>query len=286
MSVANRRGCRVVRNETWLEILGDELRARGMADDRSVEVVVETETFLADSGEDAIVHFGSPDRYAMELCDQLAHPEAAPAAHRDQPPLVEVMDLYRTFRSKPVLSGISFRLQPGELLVLVGPNGAGKSTLLRIVAGLDRPDRGSVIRCGRIGYTPQQGGLDPYLRPLDHFKIFGGAIGLGSDEAVRRGQHLAAELRWTVTPETEMAKQLSGGTQRKLNVVTALLTEPDVLVLDEPYQGMDGESSRRLWALLSTFCAGGGAVVLSTHQTDALSRADTVIELGGAHTCP
>jgi ABC-2 type transport system ATP-binding protein len=67
-------------------------------------------------------------------------------------------------------------------------------------------------------------------------------------------------------------------------VITAMLTEPDVLVLDEPYQGMDAESTRRFWALLSSFCAGGGAAIVSTHQTDALSRAHTVLELGGDRT--
>lgn len=270
-----------MRNETWLEMLGDELRALGMADDRSVEVVVETETFLVDTDETAIAHFGPPAGYAASLYAELASPDARPAVRRAGTPLIEAVKVCRTFRSKPVLRDVSFSLHPGELLALIGPNGAGKSTLLRIIAGMDRPDSGTVTRHGRVGFTPQQGGLDPYLRPMEHFEIFGAAKGLSRADAVRVGQRLAAELRWSVTRNTEIAKELSGGTQRKLNVVTSMLTEPDVLVLDEPYQGMDAESTRRLWALLSTFCAGGGAVIVSTHQTDALSRAHTVLEIDG-----
>jgi ABC-type multidrug transport system ATPase subunit len=267
-----------MRNETWLAMLGDELRVLGMDPARSVEVVVETESFLVDAGEDAFTHFGPPAEYAATLCRALVD-RPTPAAPAPQPPVLEAAGLRRSFRSRPVLTGVSLRLHPGQLVALTGPNGSGKTTLLRIVAGLDRPDAGDVRRSGRIGYTPQAGGVDPTLRPDEHFVVFGGAVGMPGDEAVRRGRRLAGELRWEVDGSTPVAGKLSGGTQRKLCIVTALLTDPEVLLLDEPYQGMDAESTRRFWDLLASYCDAGGAAVVSTHQADALARVDAVLEL-------
>jgi ABC-type multidrug transport system ATPase subunit len=271
-----------MRNDTWLEMLGDELRVLGMAPARSVEVVVETESFLLDTGEEAFAHFGSPTDYAAVLCQELTDSIARTTPFDGGAPLIEADGLCRSFRSRRVLTGVSLCLRPGQLVALTGPNGSGKTTLLRIVAGLDRPDAGHVRRRGRIGYTPQAGGVDPTLRPDEHFVVFGGAVGMGSHEAVRRGRLLAGELCWEVDRSTPVAGKLSGGTQRKLCITTALLTEPEILLLDEPYQGMDAESTRRFWDLLGGYCEAGGAAVVSTHQTDALGRAHAVLELDGA----
>lgn len=162
--------------------------------------------------------------------------------------------------------------------MLVGPNGSGKSTFLRVLAGLTRADAGEVEIDGSVGYAPQQGGLVPHLRPWEHFVLFGHARGLSRAAAVQSGRLLAEQLGWDAL-HAPMAGELSGGTQQKLNVVLAALGEPDVLLLDEPYQGLDRDSMRRFWELLWSWRDAGRAVLVVSHALDAVDRADVVVEL-------
>jgi ABC-type multidrug transport system ATPase subunit len=269
-----------MRPESWLEALDDELRTRGLSADERADAVVEAESFLHESGADPLQHFGAPAVYA----DSLAGAVGATRPERRTghgPAVLEASGIGKAFRSRPVLDGVSIRLGGSQLIALIGPNGVGKSTLLRILAGLERPDTGTVERHGRIGYVPQAGGLDPYLRPQEHFELFGTCRGRSRRAARQEGERLARELGWdsTVAPVTA---RLSGGTRQKLSVIAALIGEPEVLLLDEPYQGMDAESTRRLWDLLGVWCDGPGAAIVASHQPDAIARADAVVELAGA----
>ena len=266
-------------DHTWLEAFGHELEAAGIDVGERAAVLVETEGFLAESDVGAFEQFGPPDTYAAVVASALGGSTGrSPAA--DATVAVDVDRVTKSYRGRTVLDGVSLRVTEGEVVVLTGRNGAGKSTLLRVIAGLEQADSGTVHVSGRVGYVPQSGGLDPYLRPLEHFALFGAPNGLDRSGAHAEGCRLARELGWDAAA-APLAGELSGGTQQKLNVIAALLTGPSVLLLDEPYQGMDAASTHRFWDLLWSWQDGGGAAVVSSHSADALSKASNVLEIEG-----
>jgi ABC-type multidrug transport system ATPase subunit len=260
-----------VTRETWLEDLAHELTSLGVGQEQVASIVVEADNHLAETAEAPLEAFGSPARYALQLAAALDH---ARPARPPGPVRVRAHEVSRRDR----LPALSLEVRGGEAVVLVGPNGSGKSTFLRILAGLTRADAGEVEIDGTVGYAPQQGGLVSHLRPWEHFVLFGHARGLSRAAAVRAGRMLAEQLGWDAL-RAPMAGELSGGTQQKLNVVLAALGEPDVLLLDEPYQGLDRDTMRRFWELLWSWRDAGRAVLVVSHALDAVERADVVVEL-------
>jgi len=124
----------------------------------------------------------------------------------------------------------------------------------------------------------QEGGLIDQLRPAEHFVLFGRGRGLSRAQAVQDGRRLAEQLGWDAL-RAPVAGKLSGGTRQKLNVVLAALGDPDVLLLDEPYQGLDRDSVQRFWELLWAWRDEGGCALVVSHAHDAVDRADAVVEL-------
>jgi ABC-type multidrug transport system ATPase subunit len=266
--------------ETWLEELAHELAARGVASADVAAVVVEVEGHLAESAAAPLDDLGTPAAYADTIVGAL-DPRPAPPS-RPGPDRLAVHDLAVSFRRRPVLDGVDLSVGAGEVTLVIGPNGCGKSTLLRAVAGLLVPDRGTVTIDGTIGYAPQSGGLIEHLRPVEHLELFGAGRGLTRAQAVAEGSRIASELGWDATNEPVVG-ELSGGTRQKLNVVLAMLGDPDLLLLDEPYQGLDLESRRRFWELLWAWGDRGGAALVVTHDHDAIERAHAVLELPTLH---
>ncbi len=265
----------------WLAALDHELALRGMTGSDRAEAVLEAEAHLADSEPGAVARelFGPPDRYA----DDLAQASGAPGRRR--PPdgttgawLLQADRVTRSYRGRPALSPTSLTVAPGQVVALVGPNGAGKSTLLRLLAGLEPPDGGTVSRRAATGWVPQSGGLDPFLRPVEHVELFGVARGLSRADARRQGERLARHLGWELTGAPVVGR-LSGGTAQKLRMVLALVGTPRLILADEPYQGLDTDSTRRFWELLWSVCEDGAGAVVSSHDPEVLRRADTVLEL-------
>lgn len=109
-------------------------------------------------------------------------------------------------------------MRRGEIVALIGPNGVGKSTPLRIIDGLEPADAGVVEVSASIGFVPRHGGLDPYLRPAEHFELFGCAGGRSNRVSRAEGRRLARELGWDASSASVVA-ELSGGTRQKLAVV-------------------------------------------------------------------
>ncbi len=275
----DRRGSEV-KNATWLEALDHELQAAGLTASDRMQILVETDGFLGEANLQAFEHFGPAETYATTIAAALRTRTSDGAGSRTTPPVIVVDGVSMSYRHQVVLDQIGFEVAAGALVALTGPNGAGKSTLLRIIAGLEHADAGTVSVDGSVGYVPQSGGLDPYLRPNEHFALFGAAAGLSRRAAVREGNRLANELGW-MADAAPVAGELSGGTRQKLNVITALIGSPDVLLLDEPYQGMDADSTRRFWELLWSRQEAGGTTVVSSHADDALRKASAVIEIEG-----
>ena len=270
-----------MKEASWLDAFGHELEALGVDVDDRAAVLVETEGYLTEMDVSPLDHFGPPDSYAAVIAAALgSRAGRVGAVDPEGAVVVAVERVAKAYRGRTVLDGVSLRATAGEVVVLTGPNGAGKSTLLRVVAGIEPPDSGTVEVTGRIGYVPQRGGLDPYLTPCEHFALFGAPRGLDRASARAEGCRLARELGWDAD-SARVAGELSGGTEQKLNVITALLGGPEVLLLDEPYQGMDAESTRRFWDLLWSWQDGGGTAVVSSHSPDALAKASTVVEIDG-----
>jgi ABC-2 type transport system ATP-binding protein len=189
--------------------------------------------------------------------------------------VLEAHGIRKSFGRHPVLAGVDLEIAAGELVAVVGENGSGKSTLLRILAGDLRPDRGSVTTRGRAGYCPQAVVLDDALTVDQHIRYFQAAYGISGAE---RAEALIARLGYG-TSRRQPAGTLSGGTRQKLSLTLALLHEPALLLLDEPYQGFDWETYLAFWDLAGELRAAGTAILVITHLVFEQERFDRICHL-------
>lgn len=184
----------------------------------------------------------------------------------------------KSHRRRQVLRAVDLTLRAGEIAAVVGGNGSGKSTLLNICAGLVRASSGTVERTPRIGYAPQHEGVAALLTPAEHFRLFGAIHRMNSKKSVAVGTHLASRLGWRPRQDV-IASHLSGGTRQKLNVVLSELNSPDLILLDEPYQGFDHDSYLDFWDQVHRWRDAGAGVLVVTHLLHDLDRVDHVLEL-------
>jgi ABC-2 type transport system ATP-binding protein len=193
---------------------------------------------------------------------------------------LEVRDVAYTYGDRVALDGVGFEIAPGVLTGLLGPNGAGKTTLMRIILGVLSPDRGEVLLHEapvdsevrqHWGYMPQERGLYPGMQVGDQVVYFGRLHGLSRAEATDRAHRLLAELgledRWD-----QRTDKLSGGLQQRLQLATALVHEPDVVVLDEPFAGLDPVAVAELSDSLRERARAGCTVLFSSHQLDLVQN--------------
>jgi ABC-type multidrug transport system ATPase subunit len=185
----------------------------------------------------------------------------------------------RRYGRRPVLRDVSFEAGAGEILGVVGENGAGKSTLLRIVAGLLRPSAGSVRVAGRLGYCDQEAHLAPDLTVAEHFAYFARAYGLAGGAGWRSARDALLEHFGFGRYTAHRVTQLSGGTRQKLHLSLALLHDPDVLVLDEPYLAFDYDTYLRFWSLAEARRALGATILIVSHLVHDRERFTRVLEL-------
>jgi ABC-2 type transport system ATP-binding protein len=185
----------------------------------------------------------------------------------------------KKYGRRTVLSGVDLTVRAGQIAAIVGANGCGKSTFLRICAGLAGADGGEVLVHGTLGFCPQSGGTADFLTPDEHFVLIGAGRGMTREAARDTGRSRAAVLDWPAEPS--QARHLSGGTRQKLNLVLAGLGDPDVLLLDEPYQGFDRGSYLDFWEQAWRWRDAGKAVVVVTHLLNQADRVDLVLDLTG-----
>ncbi|WLW50350.1 ABC transporter ATP-binding protein [Streptomyces sp. YU58] len=188
---------------------------------------------------------------------------------------MEIRDVHHAYRRRVVLRGVDLRLRAGTLCGIVGENGAGKSTLLRILSGELRPTRGSVRHAGRFGYCPQHVVLNDALTVRQHLTYFQTAYRLTD---VRYAEEIMDVLGFTGYAD-ERAGVLSGGTRQKLNVTLALMHDPQVLLLDEPYQGFDWDTYQRFWDLATRLRDAGRSVLIVSHLAYDTERLDELWRL-------
>jgi len=188
-------------------------------------------------------------------------------------------------RRRPVLHGADLALSPGEVVGLVGENGSGKSTLMKILVGALAPDAGRVVRNGVLGYCPQEPLVYPRLTCDEHFDLFGHAYAMPAEAIVASRQAIYDALGFARYAGAR-ADQLSGGTLAKLNLGLALLADPQVLLLDEPYAGFDWDTYQKFWQLVAERRAAGRSVLIVSHFVVDEQRFDRIVTIREGRTVP
>jgi ABC-2 type transport system ATP-binding protein len=199
-------------------------------------------------------------------------------------PLLEAIDLVKSYGPVRALDRFSLHVAPGEIVGLVGHNGAGKTTFVEIVANLIRPDSGRVTidgknpagARGQVGVTPQHIALYPSITPREHLDLFGRLAGLRRAALSTAIDNLAAALRLTDFFDRHVGG-LSGGQQRRVQAATALIHQPGLLMLDEPTAGADLETRQAMLDVVKQRAGEGAAVVYTTHYLPELAELQATI---------
>ena len=185
--------------------------------------------------------------------------------------------LGKRFGARVALEDVSFALARGELVGLVGANGAGKTTLLSILAGVLSPDAGSVSLDGAVGWVPQAVAVYSRLSVAENLRLF---ARLERVEDVDAAVERMLEQTRLGERAAERAGRLSGGNRQRLNIALGLLSDPGVLLLDEPTAALDPEQRERLWEFIGSLAARQTTVLFASHELSEVERhADRVLAL-------
>lgn len=199
--------------------------------------------------------------------------------------LIEVSSLEKRFGDVLAVRGISFTVRSGEIFGLVGPDGAGKTTTTRMLAGVMRPDAGSIVIDGvnvldhpdqakrHVSYMPQRFGLYEDLTVDENIHFYADLFEVDRKVWQARASTMLAAANM-MSFRKRLAGQLSGGMKQKLGLICSLVHTPRVLLLDEPTTGVDPLSRREFWQILYTLRGEGVAIVLSTAYLDEAERCD------------
>lgn len=190
--------------------------------------------------------------------------------------MLEVLNLTKKYKKLVANDHICFQVCPGEIAILLGPNGAGKSTAVKCIAGLLRFD-GDIKICGvpnktvaakqQFGYIPEFPAPFDNLTLMEHLEFIGRAYRIKNWK--ERAYDLLERMEMTAQ-EKKLGRELSKGMQQKLNICCALMIQPRVLLLDEPFVGLDPHAIKELKTILTEYKAAGTAILLSTHMIDSV----------------
>ncbi|MFL5721775.1 MAG: ABC transporter ATP-binding protein [Chloroflexota bacterium] len=190
--------------------------------------------------------------------------------------MLEIVDLTKRYGPVVALDGASFTARPGRIVGFLGPNGAGKTTTMRCVFGLAVPDRGDVRWKGkpvdrdmrlRFGYMPEQRGLYPRMRVAEQLSYFGQQHGMPGKAASAAATGWLERMGLGDRARSKL-EELSHGNQQRVQLATALVHDPELLVLDEPFSGLDPIGIATMTEVVREQAAAGAGVVFSSHQLD------------------
>ncbi|NQX14111.1 ATP-binding cassette domain-containing protein [Microbacteriaceae bacterium VKM Ac-2855] len=214
--------------------------------------------------------------------------------------MLDIHNVSRSFGGRAALQGVSFTVEPGRMTGFVGGNGAGKTTTMRIILGVLSADSGTVSLDGEplgperrrsFGYMPEERGLYPKMKVGEQIAYLGRLHGMSASDAKRSTDALLDRLELGGRTN-DLVESLSLGNQQRAQIAAALVHDPDVLVLDEPFSGLDPLAVRNVQDVLTEHAARGVPVLFSSHQLDIVERlcddlvviADGRIRASGART--
>jgi ABC-2 type transport system ATP-binding protein len=184
--------------------------------------------------------------------------------------LIEARAVSKRYGERWALKSVSVAAGRGDIVSIIGPNGAGKTTLLSITAGVQEPDEGEVTRPAReLGWVPQQAAVYGKLTVAENLRLFARLEKRPDVEDV-----VARMLRQTGLEDRadDQVSTLSGGNRQRVNIAIGLLSEPEVLLLDEPSASLDPRQRERLWEFLRALAEQGTAIIFSTHNVAEAER--------------
>jgi ABC-2 type transport system ATP-binding protein len=195
-------------------------------------------------------------------------------------PVVELAGVTKAYESKVAVNNLSLSIEAGQMFGLLGPNGAGKTSSIRMMMGITMPDSGRVSLFGkpferqsleRVGYLPEERGLYKKMKVIEQLVFFGELHGLAADEARKRAISWAKRLEIddSLLKKTE---ELSKGMQQKIQFIAALLHDPGLIVMDEPFSGLDPVNATLLERTLIDLKEQGKAILFSTHRMDQVEK--------------
>ncbi len=187
---------------------------------------------------------------------------------------ISIDHISKTYGDFRAVNDLSFEVYSGEIFAMLGPNGAGKSTTIRMILDILKPDTGKISVFGapindaaknRIGYLPEERGLYRNVPVLEMMVYLGMLKGLAQGEAKKRALRYLEQVELGEHAKKKIS-ELSKGMQQKVQFGVTMLHEPDLIIIDEPFSGLDPVNTRVIEDLIRNFKARGGAIVMSTHQ--------------------
>src|SRR5215471_6111521 len=200
---------------------------------------------------------------------------------------VELENVRKSYDRVVAVDDLSFTIPSGTIFGLLGPNGAGKTSTIRMMIGITMPDAGQVRLFGepfcrkhlqRVGYLPEERGLYKKMKVLEHLVLLGRLHGLSAAESSKRACSWCERLEITEKLEKKV-EELSKGMQQKIQFIAALLHEPDFIIMDEPFSGLDPVNTVLLKDVLLEMKGTGKTILFSTHQMEQVERLCDAITL-------
>jgi ABC-2 type transport system ATP-binding protein len=195
-------------------------------------------------------------------------------------PIVELQQVRKAYDTKVAVEDLSFSIEPGSMFGLLGPNGSGKTSSIRMMIGITVPDSGNVRLFGqpfdrknlqRVGYLPEERGLYKKMLVIDQLSFLGQLHGLSAATASKRAYAWCERMEITeaIHKKTE---ELSKGMQQKIQFISALLHDPELIIMDEPFSGLDPINATLLQDTLVDLRQQGRTVLFSTHRMDQVEK--------------
>ncbi|MBD3334204.1 MAG: ATP-binding cassette domain-containing protein [Candidatus Eisenbacteria bacterium] len=194
--------------------------------------------------------------------------------------ILEIENITKTFARKAAVDQLSFWIAPGTVFGLLGPNGSGKTTTIRMVLRILEPDSGSIRVFGaplddaakrRVGYLPEERGLYKDMPILDHLVFLARLRGLEGGEARHRASHWLERFGAASWAQRKV-EELSKGMQQKVQFIGTLLHDPELIILDEPFSGLDPVAAQQLKDVMRELRREGRTIIFSTHQMEQVER--------------
>jgi ABC-2 type transport system ATP-binding protein len=193
---------------------------------------------------------------------------------------VELKNVCKSYDKFVAVDNLSFAIAPGTMFGLLGPNGAGKTSTIRMMIGITLPDSGEVLMFGqlfnrevlkRVGYLPEERGLYPKMKVIEQLIFIGELHGLSAAEAKKRALDWGERLD-IATSYGKKTNELSKGMQQKIQFIATLLHDPDFIIMDEPFSGLDPVNSKLLEQVLIDLRAKGKSILFSTHRMEQVEK--------------